>query len=103
MIDPHFLLTLGFLLTTLGGLLIRKRMRHAGTPANPRWLKRLPASLAETLGLWTMNGAAIMIVFAPDALSELALCLWLLIAATLYWYAAWAEPPETSVKQHAPR
>ena len=96
---PHFLLTLGFLLTVLGGLIIRQRVKPAGHPSDHSWARAFPARRAETLSLWTMNGTAIVLVFAPDLLSELALCVWMAIAAILYWYAAWNKPAEPLTSQ----
>lgn len=97
--DRYFLLTLGFLLTILGGLIIRQRVKPAGQLTNSSWTQAFPAPLAETLSVWTMNGTAIVLVFAPDVLSELALCLWMAIAAILYWYAAWNKPAEPLTSQ----
>lgn len=91
--DPFFLLTVGFLFTILIGALIAARStfcaRWSNRQANREWALGFPPWLAETLSLWTMNIAAVMSVLVPDFLSELALSIWLLIAAVLYWYAAW--------------
>ena len=89
--DSYFLLTLGFLLTILGGMLIRNHSRLLSRPPDHQRARSLLALLAETLSVWTMNAAALVLVFAPDLLSELALCIWLLIAAMMYWYAAWTK------------
>ena len=102
-LDSFFLLTLGFLLTVLGGMLIRRRTALVTLAPDRRWGKRFPPDLAETLSISTMNAAAVMLVFFPDLLSELALCLWLLIAALMYWYAAWAKPQQATVRQRATR
>lgn len=102
-VDSFFLLTLGFLLTILGGMLIRRRAALVTVAPDPQRRKRFPPDLAETLSLSTMNAAAIALVFVPDLLSELALCLWLLIAALMYWYAAWAKPQQATATQRATR
>ena len=96
--DSYFLLTLGFLLTILGGMLIRNRSKFLSRPPDQQRARSLLALLAETLSFWTMNAAALVLVFAPDLLSELALCIWLLIAAMMYWYAAWTKLDEPAAE-----